>query len=85
MGMNEFAALVKSERERQGIRAYDLARDLKQMPSWLSRLEKGGMANPPTPEVMASLATALGLTVTVDLDRQDVSLDYRSPFDAVLG
>jgi hypothetical protein len=38
-----------------------------------------------TPEQWAEVAAVVGLTVTVDIDRQDVALSYRSPFDAVLG
>ena len=37
-----------------------------------------------TPEQWAELCAELGLTVTVDLDAQDVTLAYASPFDAVL-
>ena len=37
-----------------------------------------------TPEQWAELCAELGLTVTVDLDAQDVRLSYASPFDAVL-
>lgn len=60
--MLEFAQLVKRERERQGIKGYALAYQVGENPSWVTRLENGEMKRLPSPEVMAALATALGIT-----------------------
>jgi transcriptional regulator with XRE-family HTH domain len=63
MGMREFGELVRSTRERNNVRGYDLAFALGQTPSWVSRLESGGMTHPPSPAVLDVLAERLGLTV----------------------
>lgn len=59
--MQEFADLVRAERERKGVLAYELARYIGVAASWVSRLEKGEMANPPTPEHLQKIADYLDL------------------------
>lgn len=92
--MTEFAALVKQERERQGIRAYDLAFKLEQTPSWVSRLESGDMANPPTPTLMAKLSEELGLSerrmlrslgyLSTETETPEDTIDMFDPLDQQL-
>lgn len=57
--MREFGEFIRSTRERKNIRAYDLAYALGQNPSWMSRLESGGMTHPPSPTVMDALSKSL--------------------------
>lgn len=60
-GMRLFGELVRRARERQGLRGEDLAAKIGRAPSWVSRLELGGSANPPDPHMFGVLSDVLGL------------------------
>ena len=62
--MNEFAAIIREQRERKRIRAYDFAYQLGQVPSWVTKLESGSMSHPPAPSVLRGIAGVLDLPET---------------------
>ncbi|QGQ19164.1 helix-turn-helix domain-containing protein [Cellulomonas sp. JZ18] len=57
-------ALLRAERERQGLRLADVAERARLSPQYLSEVERG--LKEPSSEVLAALTDALGLTL-VDL------------------
>ena len=92
--MTEFAELVKQTRELRGLRAYDVAYALGMAPSWLSKLESGSMANPPTPVILAKLHEELGISerqmlraigyLSTEEDQLTESFDALDPIDQQL-
>jgi transcriptional regulator with XRE-family HTH domain len=79
----EFAALLRSLRERAGLSCNELARAVGVDPSYISRLERSER-EPPRRRVVDGLAAALQL----DLDDQDrllVSAGYAPATVALLG
>ena len=62
-GMERLGALIATARERSGLKGYELARRLGKQPSYVSRLEGGGMKTLPPPEELHRIGQAIGLSV----------------------
>ena len=60
-GMDRLGALVRSTRERKGMRAADLAYRIGKDPSYVSKLERDLMKEIPDPATIHALAEVLGI------------------------
>lgn len=61
--MNRLAELVTRQRERLGLRGYELASALGKQPSFITRLEDGQVKRLPSPEEVAIMANVLRVSV----------------------
>lgn len=61
--MQTLGPLIRTTRERRGIRAVDLAYRVGKDPSWLSKIERDLLKEVPEPEQMAALSAELGIPV----------------------
>src|SRR5690606_38556399 len=61
-GMKEFGALIKRAREQRGLTQAELGARIGYAHSFVVRLERGQMTNPPTPQTMRDLERELGVS-----------------------
>lgn len=61
-GMKEFGALIKRAREQRGLTQAELGARIGYTHSFVVRLERGQMTNPPTPQTMRDLERELGVS-----------------------
>lgn len=62
--MEKLGRFVAERRQRLDLRGDELAYRIGRAPSWLSRLENGGMKSLPEPDILRTLATELGVTMS---------------------
>lgn len=61
-GMREFGALIKRAREQRGLTQAELGARIGYTHSFVVRLERGQMTNPPTSQTMRDLERELGVS-----------------------
>lgn len=61
-GMKEFGALIKRAREQRGLTQAELGARIGYTHSFVVRLERGQMTNPPTSQTMRDLERELGVS-----------------------
>lgn len=79
--MNRLGGLIRSKRERAGLRAYDVAARIGKQPSYITRLETGATKTLPPPEELAGIGDALGLSMAEMIEAAGYPVSAPSAWD----